>query len=254
VKRPLLPFALALALTLCRLVPAAAESCLAPPELADLGAALPRTAERLRDEEPLNIVAIGSSSTAGFGVASPANSYPNRLAVELQNLLPGAPLRVNNKGVNGEEAPDMLKRFERDVLALHPDLVIWQIGTNGVMRDEDPAMIDATVRTGIEQLKRSGIDVILMDVQFAPRVLTRPGLADLTADLARTAREEHVGLFRRFEVMRHWVETRQLDFKRMVQDDGLHLSDLADVCVARLLAGAIVERAHAAATRTTSAR
>jgi acyl-CoA thioesterase-1 len=256
VRRPLLPFAVAIALTLGRLAPAAAESCLAPPELVELGAPLPRTADRLRHEEPLSIVAIGSSSTAGYGVAAPANSYPNRLAVELQSLLPETPLRVYNKGVNGEEAADMLRRFERDVIALQPDLVIWQVGTNGVMHDEDPATIDATVRAGVERLKRAGIDVILMDVQFAPRVLGRPGLARVTADLARTAKEEEVGRFRRFDVMRHWLETRQLDFKRMVQEDGLHLSDQGDVCIARLLAGAIVDEARlpAAATRTTSAR
>ncbi len=47
-------------------------------------------ARRLASGEPLTIVAVGSSSTAGAGASSPAASYPSRLAVELQAAFPGA--------------------------------------------------------------------------------------------------------------------------------------------------------------------
>ena len=48
---------------------------------------------------------------------------------------PGHDLTVLNRGVNGEEAADMLARFETDVIAEKPDLVLWQVGTNSVLRD-----------------------------------------------------------------------------------------------------------------------
>ena len=35
----------------------------------------------------------------------------------------------------GEEAADMLARFETGVIAEHPHLVLWQVGTNSVLRD-----------------------------------------------------------------------------------------------------------------------
>ncbi len=62
-------------------------------------------------------------------------SYPSRLQVELEALMPRVPITVVNRGVNGEESHDMLARFERDVLAEHPDLVVWQVGSNAVLRD-----------------------------------------------------------------------------------------------------------------------
>ena len=41
-----------------------------------------------------------------------------------------------NRGVGGEEVGDILKRFDTSVLAEHPDLVLWQLGTNSVIRDD----------------------------------------------------------------------------------------------------------------------
>ena len=95
---------------------------------------LARFAQRLVSEEPITIVAIGSSSTAGAGASSAAASYPNRLAVELKQHFPNHSITVINRGVGGEEFGDMLKRFDTGVLAEHPDLVLWQLGTNSVIR------------------------------------------------------------------------------------------------------------------------
>ena len=83
-----------------------------PSELTRLASPLARTAKHLASGEPLKIVAIGSSSTAGAGASSPAHSYPSRLAVELATLFPKQPITVVNRGVNGEETPDMLARFD----------------------------------------------------------------------------------------------------------------------------------------------
>src|SRR6266536_737194 len=63
--------------------------------------------------KPIKIVAIGSSSTAGAGASSPSMSYPGRLQVELQALMPRVTVTVVNRGANGEEAREMLARFER---------------------------------------------------------------------------------------------------------------------------------------------
>ena len=39
-----------------------------------------------------------------------------------------------NRGVGGEEISDMLKRFDQAVVANKPDLVLWQLGTNALLR------------------------------------------------------------------------------------------------------------------------
>jgi lysophospholipase L1-like esterase len=75
------------------------------------------------------IVAIGSSTTAGEGNIP---AYPGRLLSFLQNEYPNANIAMVNKGISGQEAPVELQRFDTDVIAEKPDLVIWQVGTNAV--------------------------------------------------------------------------------------------------------------------------
>ena len=57
---------------------------------------LPRFAHKLVSEEPITIVATGSSSTAGAGASSAAASYPNRLAVELKQHFPNHSITALN--------------------------------------------------------------------------------------------------------------------------------------------------------------
>src|SRR5262245_65587356 len=90
-------------------------ACAVPAEITRLDHTLRRTARRLAGAEPLTIVAIGSSSTAGAFASSPAASYPSRLAVEFSERFPGRTIRVANKGVNGEDAREVLGRVEQRV-------------------------------------------------------------------------------------------------------------------------------------------
>jgi acyl-CoA thioesterase-1 len=113
----------------------ARPACSAPAELAHLDHPLQHTARRLASGEPLTIVAIGSSSTPARARVRQAASYPSRLAVELKQRFPGHDITVLNRGVNGEETEQMMARFATGVIAAHPDLVLWQVGTNSVLRD-----------------------------------------------------------------------------------------------------------------------
>ncbi len=53
-------------------------------------------------------------------------------------------IRVTNSGVNGDNTRDLLKRFERDVVALHPQWVSICIGINDVWRQFDSPTITDT--------------------------------------------------------------------------------------------------------------
>jgi acyl-CoA thioesterase-1 len=224
---------------------AEAEPCAAPAELVRLQSQLPRTALRLTQHSALHIVALGSSSTAGTGASAPDRTYPAQLASELHRRLPADPIEIVNKGVGGETAIEMLARFDRDVFAIRPDLVIWQVGTNAVLRNDDLERDLALVRDGVHRLKAAGIDVILMDMQYAPRVLEHSAYSVVETGLSKIAKEEGVAVFRRFEIMQHWVQAKQLDFATMLSPDQLHLNDTSYGCVGRLLARAIVQRTSA---------
>jgi acyl-CoA thioesterase I len=240
---------LALSLAVLLVAPADAapnsKSCAAPHELRQLRGGLARTATRLARQEPLTIVAIGSSSTFGYGASSLALSYPSQLAVELRRRIPAETIEVRNEGVSGETSIEMLERFDRDVFAHQPDLVIWQVGTNAVLHDFEIGHYRQVVRDGVERLKNAGIDVIIMDMQFAPKVLAHPLYREMERNLAELAKEEGVPVFRRFALMRNWVESGQLDFATMLSPDGLHMNDLTYGCISRILADAIIERTEA---------
>jgi acyl-CoA thioesterase-1 len=232
-----------------------------PPAAADTSAAckvvasqdrldypLARVSRHLEGDRSIKIVAIGSSSTAGAGASSPAASYPSRLQAELTQHYLWNDITVLNRGVNGEEAPDMLARFEANVVAEKPDLVIWQMGTNAVLRDR-PLDPKATVlHEGLARLKAIRADVILVDPQYAPKVIAKPEAEGMVAQIAATAKEQSVDLFRRFALMKRWHQADHMPFEAFVSPDGLHMNDWSYGCLAKWLGTAIVE----AATRPTA--
>lgn len=203
---------------------------------------LSRTALRLKTEQPIKIVAIGSSSTAGVGASEPDNAYPAQLQDELERLWPEADITVVNRGVGGERAYQMLARFDRDVLSEKPDLVIWQAGTNGALREDKVEALQTTLVEGVDKLRAEGIDVVLMSPQYAPSFnRARRNLLHVEA-IRSAARETGVAVFRRFEIMQYWLASGQIPLDEMLSPDGLHLNDLSYGCVANQLA-ALVDHA-----------
>jgi acyl-CoA thioesterase-1 len=219
----------------------ASHACKAPSELLRLTQPLSHTAKRLAAFRPVTIVALGSSSTAGAGASSPAASYPSRLAVELKELFPGHPITVINRGVNGEEARDMLGRFEDGVINEAPDLVLWQVGTNAVLRDNSIAATSPLILEGVRRLKEIGADVVMIDPQFAPKVVAKADADAMVQLISATAKEANVDLFQRFAVMRYWHDEEHMAFSEFVSPDELHMNDWSYACLAKLIGASIVE-------------
>jgi acyl-CoA thioesterase I len=216
--------------------------CVAPPGFARFDTPLERVAARISAHQPLAIVAIGSSSTFGLGASSPAMSYPSRLAVELRALLPSTSITVINRGVNGETAREMLARFDRDVFAAQPDLVLWQVGTN----DRPIASTGLLINEGVRRLKAAGSDVVLIDPQYAPKIIDGHDVDLMVALISTASRDMNINLFQRFALMRYWRLTKGLPFSAFLSDE-LHMNDWSYGCIAKLLARAVAE----AATRVT---
>ena len=221
--------------------PAATPPCVIPPEFARFDLPLRRTARQLAAGKPIKIVAIGSSSTYGAGASKPYNAYPSRLAAELSREFVDHEFSVLNRGVNGDTATGMLARFERGVIAEQPDLVLWQVGTNSLLRGDPIQPHRSLLHGGIVRLKAIGADVVLIDPQYAPRVLARPNYESMLALIEQTARIETVGLFRRFALMRHWHDVERIPVSSFVSSDELHMNDFSYACVARALGMAISE-------------
>ena len=222
---------------------ASTPRCHVQAELVRLANPLPRVARKLSAGAPITIVAIGSSSTAGAGSSKPEFNYPSRLQAELTAEFPRQKFKVINRGVNGEEIKDMLRRFDTAVLAERPDLVLWQLGTNSVLRDHPMDDHGANIREGLTKIKAQGADIVLIDPQFAPKVIAKPDADKMVRLIALTAKSENVDLFQRFEVMRHWRDDDQVGFEAFLSPDLLHMNDWSYGCFAKSLAAAIIEAA-----------
>ncbi|ULK99666.1 SGNH/GDSL hydrolase family protein [Bradyrhizobium sp. I71] len=215
------------------------QRCLAANLDVSLGAQLPRTAARLRSGEPLKIVAIGSSSTVGLWVLRSAATYPQVMRRELSRLRSNATIEVINSGRVGDTIPNNIARFERDVFAHTPDLVIWQLGTNDVAWGGRPDQgLKRSVLEGVRALKAGSADVVLMDLQYAPQVLASASYSTMEGIIADVAKQERVGLFSRFALMRNSINAGVAQ-SALVTWDGLHNTADGYDCIGRALARAI---------------
>ncbi len=220
-----------------------AEACLAANRTLSLGAPLARTATRLKAGDVMRMVAVGSSSTTGLWVLSSSATYPEVMRRELARLRPAARFEVINRGRIGETVTGSVARFERDILAHGPDLVIWQLGTNDVAWGGNADGLKDLVAAGVRTLKASGADVVLMDLQYAPIVLAASHHQTMQTIIADVARSERVALFSRFLLMRRSIDAG-LPSGALVSWDGLHNSAAGYDCVGRALARAIVAAAR----------
>ena len=163
---------------------------------------------------------------------------------ELLRLSPNARISVINSGRIGDTIPDNLARFERDVFAHAPDLVVWQLGTNEIVWGGHPDdLLRSRVTEGVKALKAKAGDVILMDLQYAPWVLRSTHYSTMEAIITDVARREQVGLFSRFSLMRNSIDAG-VSSGALVSWDGLHNTMDGYDCIGRALARAILNSAR----------
>lgn len=186
------------------------------------------------------IVALGSSSTEGAMASDSAHTYPAILQAALNKALPTAHFAVINRGIGGQDAPEELARLDTDAVALRPQLVIWQVGANGAMRNADPIVFHTMVEEGVNRLLKAGIDVILMDNQRSPKVLAAVDHIILEDELRQVAHETGVNLFSRSHLMDAWSDEGDKP-GLFIASDGLHQNDLGYLCVSQTLARQIAE-------------
>jgi acyl-CoA thioesterase-1 len=208
---------------------------------------LPHLTESLKRRRRTRVVAIGSSSTAG----EPSQNgevkilpFPHRLELALRKRSYGRMIDVLNRGIGGQEAPQELSRFESDVIAEAPALVIWQVGTNAVYRaiDYNPEEISGSLAAGLDWLAGLPMDVVLMDLQYTTIIHENLDPANkMVARIAAAAEKAQVNVFRRFDLMARWVKDGMTvaDMTDPEDTSNLHMSEWATACVTRALDGAI---------------
>ncbi|RYC29222.1 SGNH/GDSL hydrolase family protein [Lichenibacterium minor] len=190
---------------------------------------------------PFSIVALGSSSTQGTGASSPALSYPAQLQRLFDEGYSGRlAVTVTNKGIAGEDIDDMAKRLDADVLSRHPDLVIWQAGSNDPLRGVPVDRFVTELKSGIEVIRTGGAEVVLMEPQWSPVIEKADSKESFVDAVREVGAQEHVAVVRRFALMRGWIDGGVISAHDLIGPDGLHMTDRGYGLLARAVLDQIV--------------
>jgi hypothetical protein len=152
---------------------------------------------------------------------------------------------VLNRGKGGEEAIEELQRFDSDIFAEKPSLVIWQVGTNAVFHNYNLDEVAAKIAEGLKRLDGKPMDVLLIDPQFVPAMLLddkADASARMVSLISAAAEQAGVNLFRRWALMRHWHVHQDIGLDCMFDPsdpDRLHQSDWSTRRIAQALCHAI---------------
>jgi lysophospholipase L1-like esterase len=100
------------------------------------------------------VVFFGDSITDGWGRSPTTGAF-----------FPGKP--YVNRGISGQTTPQMLIRFQQDVVHLHPAAVVILAGTNDIAGNTGPSteqMIEDNFTSMAEIAKQNGIKVVLASI------------------------------------------------------------------------------------------
>ncbi|HEY2108219.1 MAG TPA: SGNH/GDSL hydrolase family protein [Candidatus Binataceae bacterium] len=213
--------------------------CWVSPNLLSDDSLLPATSLTIHSGRPLLIVALGSSSTAGVGASSKSTAYPAVLERELRHRL-GSTVRVLNRGVGGETVERTAARIDLDVMPFHPTLVVWQTGTNDLLRSRPPRVFEQILTAGILRMRRRGIDVILMSPQYFPAGERRSNMNAYLRAIDHVGELYDVPVLHRHQIMAYWATSGELTVRQMLAHDLFHMSDAGYRCLGQVVADFIL--------------
>ena len=187
-------------------------------------------------ERPVNIVVLGDSLSAGFGLTV-EDAFPAKLAAALKAK--GAAVKITNAGVSGDTASGGLGRLDWSVPD-GTDAVIVELGANDALRGLDPVLTKAALDTILNKLTARHIPVLLAGMQAPP---------NMGADYARTFDAIYPALASTYPVVFYpfFLDGVAADPK-LNQSDGLHPNVAGvDAIVVRILPAVeeLIKRARA---------
>jgi len=115
-------------------------------------------------EQPVKIVVLGDSISAGYGLPADA-AFPAKLSAALKAK--GEAATVVNAGVSGDTASGGLGRLDWSVPP-GTDAVILELGANDALRGIDPALTKKALDAVLTKLAARHISVLLAGMK-APR-------------------------------------------------------------------------------------
>lgn len=175
-------------------------------------------------DKPVNIVALGDSLTAGYGLPN-RDAFPSKLQQAL--AAKGIVVTIANAGVSGDTMSGGLARLGWSVPP-ETDAVILELGANDALRGLDPAVTRRALEAMLGALAKRNIPVLLCGM-LAPR--------NLGADYARAFDPMYAELAKTYGALLYpfFLDGVAADAK-LNQGDGLHPTAAGvDVIVTKIL-------------------
>lgn len=218
-------------------------ACQVPAYLLTTESGLKKVAEAIKSRKQLNVLVIGSASSALTGPDGANSSYPARLEAALRAKLEGVAVNVKTelrpKRTSAEVADSIEQLIEKMPQDQRPNLTIWQTGTVDAIRGIDPDDLRGALDTGVANLQKAGTDVLLMNLQYSPRMEAMLSVAPYIDTMRVVAQQRDIPLFDRFSIMRHWSDAG--DFDLLGATHGLGMAKRVHDCLGRSLSTLIID-------------
>jgi acyl-CoA thioesterase I len=196
---------------------------------------LPNSATALQKRQKLKILAIGASSSAVLGMGR--TGTPPLLEQILERTIKGLDVEIINRGFSGELAEAAGERLKIEVALNHPDIVLWQVGTNDAFAHVPVENFQLSVSNTVRWLKAHNIDVILVGLHYMKQLAKDEHYQAIRASLRRIASSENVLRVGRYEAMEVLARTSQANGHPEQEDFGL--SETGFNCMAQYIARTI---------------
>jgi hypothetical protein len=205
--------------------------CRIPDVFLNLPGDLSRT-ERLVDRDrPVRIFVLGPA----IGGPQLNEKRRTRLQLELERRLPGVAFDFVDGGQGAGFAWDDFSRIRQEVARAEPDLVLWQVGTSDALASVDPDRFGETLLQAADWLKGRGIDFVLIDPPFVPRVGHEDLYWRIVGKISEVSDKAGLNLFRRYAAMQY-LSVEQQKLAAVPPDAATRR-----VCMSELVAEAIVK-------------
>jgi lysophospholipase L1-like esterase len=189
----------------------------------------------------LTILVLGAGSSLLPGATGAHEAYPARLQRALAEQLPGVEVKVATDVKPKRTAAEMVKALPAALVAVKPNLVVWQTGTADAIQAIDPDQFSQALDRGINISRAASADVVFINPQYSPRTESMIALGTYAENMRWVAVQQEVPLFDRFSVMKLWADLGTFDFYSATKK--LDMAERVHDCIGRLLADLVIEAA-----------
>lgn len=178
-----------------------------------------------RGQESFRVVAFGASNTEIGWSCEGRHGWPCWLSCIFRASV-GQHVQSMNAGIGGNTAKDLLGRIHRDVLPIHPHLVVITIGGNDYFQQHTLADFAANLRQ-LEAILREAGAVVAFQTYYAMLPEAGPGFADYMEVVRQVATSTGAGLIDQYSWFSAWQQ-EDLAAYRTIMRDPAHLKPVGN--------------------------